>query len=155
MTRARNRGWADDAVPVDGGRAYPLVDLPGWRDAVVDELGHLQNASGIDLGLLGIWLGRTSGITVAGATPTRDELVTFALERLGLPTDRSHVLCQSTPPILAADGDDTWAPTHFGTVALTLDEIAELCETVDPQAPQMPGHGNPPFAFRPRRGHRR
>jgi MoxR-like ATPase len=140
MTRARNRGWVGGAVSVDGGRAYPLLDLAGWREAVVDELGRLQSP-GLDLALLGIWLGRASGMTAAGATPTRDELVKFALERLGLPTDGSHDLCRSTPPILTADGDNTWIPSHFGDAALSLDEVAEVCESVDPQAPPAGASG--------------
>ncbi|HZR90889.1 MAG TPA: AAA family ATPase [Gaiellaceae bacterium] len=136
MSTAIRRDWVDNAKRVPGEKrswAYPLLDLPGWRDAVAEELNRPE-LHGLDLALLSIWLGRTSGIPAVGATPTRQELVAFALERLGLPTDGSHDLCQTSPPILSADGDDTWDATHFGSVPLSLDEVAEVCEGVDPQA---------------------
>jgi MoxR-like ATPase len=136
MSTAIRRDWVGNAkrVPQETRAwAYPLLDLPGWRDAVAQELER-QSINGIDLALLGIWLGRTSGIPASGATPAREDLVTFALQRLGLPDDGSHDLCQSSPPILTADGEDDWAATHFGNTALSLDEVADVCEMVDPQA---------------------
>ncbi|MBA2643112.1 MAG: AAA family ATPase [Actinobacteria bacterium] len=143
MSTAIRRDWVGNAkrVPEETrSRAYPLLDLPGWRDAVAEELNR-QGLQGIDLALLGIWLGRASGIPASRATPTRDELVAFALERLGLPNDGSHDLCQTNPPILRADGDDTWSSTHFGNVPLTLDDVAEVCESVDPQAAPVGADG--------------
>ncbi len=130
MTGARNRGWVGTAVGVEGGRAYPLLDLAAWRDAVASELGRQKDPTGIDLALLGIWLGRTSGIVATGSSPTREELVTFALESLRLP--KTHALCQTNPPILIADGEDIWSEADFGDDPLTLEEIGEVCASVDP-----------------------
>lgn len=137
MTAAKGRGWVAAAEQVAEGerdRAYPLVDLEAWREAVVEGV-ESAGGHGIDLAPLGIWLGRQVGVPAEEATPTRDELVAFALAKLGLPDDATHDLCQTTPPILTADGGEDWLEVEgddFQEEPLTLPEITAICDEFDP-----------------------
>jgi dynein-related subfamily AAA family protein len=124
MTRAIAAGYVAPAASLRGRiRGYPLRDLDSWREAVIEGIDE----RGVDLAALGVWLARTDGLESASTTPTREELVDAALNRLGLPD--THPLIGSG----ALSGDGAYVPgaNHFGASPLTAEEIYEVADDRD------------------------
>ena len=125
MSAAKNRRWVAPAVPLAGGRGYPLRDLEEWRTEVADSVGETGELDGgFDLATLGVWLGRSDGIECAGETPTRDELIAAALAALGL--SGGSPLLKDDPELLSTEGDYEPQPEHFGRVPVPETAISTV-----------------------------
>jgi len=130
MSAAKNRRWVKPAVPLEGSRGYPLVDIADWRQEAARSVGDGDRFDGgIDLATLGIWLARKNGVPCERETPDRAELVAAALDALGLGT-HSHPL-NTDPALLSEGGDYVPLPEHFGPEALSEAAITRAALAVE------------------------
>ncbi len=144
FTSLKRMGWVLTAVRLGQGqeRGYPLQLPSDWVSQVGRDMAGQSASGAIDLAALGTWLARLSGMIVADAYPTREELVSHALERLGI--EDSHEFLTTTPPVLTASGSFEPQPLHWSDEPLTEEELLSVLREIAPLTSTSEAVDSPP-----------